>query len=302
MTNPELRILRGVPASGKSTRALSLLDTHVRVNRDDIRMMMWGRAVGVDENAVSQVEQAAVDAALQAGQNVVLDATNLRAKFVQTHLSIASEHGANVVFEDFPVPLHVAIARDIERTRVGRNVGEDVIRRFFRNYKINTKTGVLPKAPELWPTFEPYVGHRDGLPPAYIVDTDGTVAEKHPDRSWFDHDLTYMDTAKDYVADIVANIGGYDGPFDILAVSARKEMNRAMTENWWRNNGIPFDQFFFRADNDSRNDAIVKYEIFKREIEPYYNVVGAFDDRPRVLRMWRRIGIPTLQVGDGREF
>ena len=68
------------------------------------------------------------------------------------------------------------------------------------------------------------------------------------------------------------------------------------------NREIPFDKFFMRGAGDSRMDAIVKYELFMTNIAPHYNVRGAFDDRPQVLRMWDTIGLPTFDVGEGREF
>ena len=63
-----------------------------------------------------------------------------------------------------------------------------------------------------------------------------------------------------------------------------------------------FDEFFIRPAGNKRMDAIIKYELFKEHIEPNYNAVGAFDDRPQVIRMWETIGVPVLNVGSGREF
>jgi hypothetical protein len=49
---------------------------------------------------------------------------------------------------------------------------------------------------------------------------------------------------------------------------------------------------------DYRPDYIVKEEIYRRDIEPLYDVKFAIDDRLQVCRMWHSIGIPVFRVGD----
>ena len=54
----KLEILRGVPASGKSTHAIKrVVEGWTRINRDDIRYAMYGRYWGptVNEDAVTDV-------------------------------------------------------------------------------------------------------------------------------------------------------------------------------------------------------------------------------------------------------
>lgn len=41
--------------------------------------------------------------------------------------------------------------------------------------------------------------------------------------------------------------------------------------------------------------AIVKQEMFKK----YYNVIAVFDDRNKVVDMWRKLKLPTYQVWYG---
>ena len=54
-----------------------------------------------------------------------------------------------------------------------------------------------------------------------------------------------------------------------------------------------------RAANDTRQDYIIKEEIYRDAIEPYYDVRGVFDDRPSVVAMWRRLGLRVYHVNDG---
>lgn len=290
----DLEILRGVPASGKSTYAETL--PYVRVNRDSIRFQMFGKYWGVDENVVTEVENGMLTAALRADKDVVLDATNLSARFLRTKLSIASRYGANVMFMDFPISLEEAVIRDAQRERT---VGAEVIEGFFRRNKINPWTGDLPEPPALLPTFEPYI-RNPNMALAYIVDTDGTVANHEPHRSPYDTTKYEQDTLIEHVGRVVTALS--DTGYCIIALSGRDEEFRYVTEKWWNENGLMFDEFFMRPPGDKQMDAIVKYELFKEYIEPNYNVLGAFDDRPQVIRMWETIGVPVLNVADGREF
>lgn len=292
-----LDILRGVPASGKTTYALELQERGwARVNRDDIRFTLYGRYTGVDEAVVTQVEDTMIFSALRAGQNVVLDATNLSNKHLKTKLSLASRCGASVEFISFPISLMDAVYRDDRRAR---SVGIGVIRSFFKRYRIDWETGALPNPPQVLPVFEPYV-HDLSKPPAYIVDTDGTVADHRGVRSPYDTNKYSQDRVHQHVANVVNAL--YNDGYLVIGLSGRDEAFREVTQEWWLDNRIPFHEFFMRPQGDKRMDAIVKYELFKEHIEPRYQVVGAFDDRPQVIRMWETIGVPVFNVGEGVEF
>lgn len=294
----KLLILRGVPGSGKSTKALELVEQGwVRVNRDELRLTLfgayWGK--GVDEDVVTLAENAAIQGALAAGRDTVVDATNLRNRNLNAKLSLASRYGATVGFEDFPVSLEVAIARDAGRER---HVGAPVITKFFKQFKIDQQTGVLRPPPSPLPEFEKYVPD-PSLPSAYIVDTDGTVANHEPHRGPYDTTKYHLDTVHEHVADVVRSLSNW---CHIIALSGRDEKYEKETTDWWEDNGIPFDEFFMRPYQDTRMDAIVKYELFTKKIAPHYNVLGAFDDRPQVFRMWETIGLPVFAVGPREEF
>ena len=293
-----LEILRGVPASGKSTYAVINRDDRgaAVVCRDDIRMAMFGRYSGVDERVITDVENAAIESALRNGQDVILDATNLRNKYLTTKLSLASRYGATVKYRDFPVPLLTALQRDSGRGH--KKVGPRVIESFFKRYKIDREVGALPTPPAPLPEFERHVPD-ESKPAAYVVDTDGTLANHQPHRSPYDTTRYHLDTVIEHVAGIVR---GLSGSFNIIGLSGRDETFRGATEYWWDANDIPFHEFLMRPEGDKRMDAIVKYELFKQYVEPNYNVLGAIDDRPQVIRMWETIGVPVINVGSGREF
>ena len=51
-----------------------------------------------------------------------------------------------------------------------------------------------------------------------------------------------------------------------------------------------------RNKNNFQPDEIVKETIFHKEIEPKYNVIAVFDDRDKVVKMWRNLGLLCNQV------
>ena len=61
----------------------------------------------------------------------------------------------------------------------------------------------------------------------------------------------------------------------------------------------PYDALFMRAEGDSRRDSIVKQEIFDTDVRDRWRVVGVFDDRQQVVRMWRGLGLTVFQVAEG---
>lgn len=93
----------------------------------------------------------------------------------------------------------------------------------------------------------------------------------------------------------------HDKLYDILFVSGRIEDERAVTEEWLDRNGfIGYDKLIMRKSKDYRADDIIKEEILDEHILPHYDVVCVFDDRPRVVRMWKRRGLYVL-CADQRE-
>lgn len=298
----KLILTRGVPASGKSTWAKSWvaedLDRRARLNRDDYRQMMFSLDAGQlefqQEKAVSAAQQAAARGLLGAGYDVVIDDTNLRAKYVKMWLGFADE----VEFVDFPITYEAAVKRDKLRHEAGgRLVGADVIKEVFFDRFIGKDGFSLPPVPELTGDGVEFakVTHIMGLPKAIIVDIDGTLAHMH-DRSPYDPTLYHTDTLDGTIARLVLELAD---THQILVTSGRDAKYRPETVEWLRKHNVFYDQLFMRPEGDTRRDDVVKDELYETKIRGKWNVEFALDDRDRVVNMWRAKGIKCLQVQPG---
>lgn len=289
--------MRGLPGSGKSTIAKRM--KAVRVNRDDLRKSMFG-GEGVlhheAEEMITKAERSIAAEAIKHG-DVVVDAMNLRSKYLRSWNEFAVGHGADFAVVNVPTDVETCIRRDQQRDR---SVGEDVIRslasRFFRNGE--------------FPAYEPIhqdpvekVVYNSKLPCCIIVDLDGTMAVNDGHRGYYEWDKVINDKPNRAVVNLVNRLlrDGYLVKF----VSGRMgtEECREQTMSWLRNNtpAYTWSQWILhmRKDGDSRSDDVVKRELFDAHVRGRYNVKFVLDDRNSVVRMWRSLGLPTFQVAEG---
>ncbi|ROT31827.1 AAA family ATPase [Micromonospora sp. HM5-17] len=296
---PRLIATRGLPASGKTTFARKLQPGVVRVNRDDLRRMLHGERLFTQwaEGQVTVAQRAQVEALLKAGIDVCVDDTNLRSRTLRDWAELAARFGASFEVHDFTdVPVEECIRRDAERPEQDR-VGEEAIRRLYERYLAGRKLP-LPV-----PTAEPGAPARVYTPPAgnapeiVLVDIDGTVALM-AGRS--PYDMSRVGEDRPNTAVIAAVRAMHAAGYGVVFCSGRDASCRAVTERWLDEHvGVPYLALHMRAVGDTRKDAVVKREIFDREIRDRYRVVGVFDDRMQVVRMWRDLGLTVFQVADG---
>ncbi len=273
-------IVKGLPASGKSTWAKQLIDArpgmYKRVSKDDLRAMLdsghWSKN---NEKFILKVRNALILLGLQEGYHILVDDTNLLSKHEQAIRELVK--GLAVVeIKDFTdVPLETCIERDRHRPNY---VGEQVIRRMYRDFL----------APPL-----PVIASVQGGGAAIIVDLDGTLALLDG-RNPYDASLCEGDLLNEPVASIVRQC-----PSIVLLVSGRKEEHRPQTERWLQKHGIVYFALWMRATEDSRSDVLVKQDIHEQYIKGQYNIDFVLDDRASVVRFWRSIGLTVLQVAEG---
>mgnify|MGYP001268456130 CR=1 FL=1 len=86
---------------------------------------------------------------------------------------------------------------------------------------------------------------------------------------------------------------------ELVVVSARNERHRQVTEMQLRKAGIEFSHLFLREDEDFRADDEFKKDVLDSLCHVDWKPDLVFDDRNRVVEMWRANGIPCVQVAEG---
>ena len=296
-----LLITRGLPASGKTTFARKLQPNVVRVNRDDLRRMLHGQRLFTQwaEGQVTQAQRATVEALLRAHADVIVDDTNLRARTVREWAELAARFGASFEVHDLTdVPVAECVRRDADRP-AEEQVGAETIKRMFDRYLAGRSLPLPIPFIERGGPGGPGAAYRPdpALPPAVLVDIDGTVALMS-DRSPFDWARVGSDNPNPAVIGAVRAMHAAGNA--IVFCSGRDASCRAETEAWLDLYvGVPYEGLFMRPEGDSRKDAIVKREIFDDEVRDRWRIVGVFDDRQQVVRMWRALGLTVFQVAEG---
>ncbi|HEY1176400.1 MAG TPA: AAA family ATPase [Phytomonospora sp.] len=302
MSAPELIITRGYAAVGKTTKALDWIagdpENRVRVNRDDLRLATYGRHTGLSfkqEQAVTAAQHAAVRALLAAGKSVIVDDTNLRLKYARAYADIAYEAGVRFEVWDLIADLDQVLLQDRARRNAGgRGVGEQVIRAMAARYPLPWPV-VTPTEKATWrpDAYFPDVS----LPPAWIIDVDGTIAHNDGHRGWYDWPKVGGDKPIRPVLGLVTALAA--ARYHLIIMSGRDEVCRPETEAWLAEYlPIGYTELHMRGAGDQRPDDLVKSEMFDKHVRYRWNVKGVVDDRPRVCRMWRAMGLTVAQVGD----
>jgi hypothetical protein len=130
-----------------------------------------------------------------------------------------------------------------------------------------------------------------------IVDIDGTLADHDGLRGPYEYARVGLDRPFEPIVRLVKLLAEHHG---IIFVSGREDTARTDTEAWLRRHGIvEWEALHMRPAGDYRKDDLVKRELYEAHIEGRYRVELVLDDRSRVVKMWRALGLTCLQVADG---
>lgn len=305
MLNPI--ILRGLPASGKSTEAKKIIEKHgigVRLNKDLIREMLhFDKFTPKNEKLTIKTEQALAKMFVDMNIPVVIDDTNLNPRHIEFYKTLGD---AKVM--DIKTSPEECVQRDIQRAIEGKKfVGSNVIWKMARQWD-----------------------RADNGKMDVIVDIDGTLAnldhrlhfvKKPKCEDCADHDCAFVDCKcdqcilwkKDWkgffdnmdkdtiIQPILDQVMELSKEHNIVCVSGRPDSHEEETMYWLGKHGVPIQCLIMRSKFDHRPDDEVKRDIlhkyFKKE-----NVHLVIDDRPRVIRMWREEGLTVQDVGPGIDF
>lgn len=295
---PTVWLLRGWPGSGKSSLYAQMKADNprlARVSRDDARMHLFGetgRLSFEQEEAISRAERAQADALLAAGYDLFIDAMNLRLKWARGWADFAALRGARFQVIDLDTPVDECVRRDAERGAAGgRMVGEGRIRDIAKRFPRKQWPTIEP-SPDLFFRPTPYVPD-ESLPPAWICDIDGTVS-RMTGRDPYDFSRVHEDEPIAHTATVLRALSEDAA---IIMLSGRDDSCRDVTEKWLYDNLIPFNELHMRTAGDGRPDYLIKSRIFDERIRNRFRVLGVFDDRLSVVRMWDRMGLPLMRLG-----
>ena len=285
-----LIILQGVPAAGKSTWAREFIKGKkdwVIVNRDSIRDGRGDYWIPEQEEYISDLEEYHVTRALERGLNVIIDATNLNPKTKAKWTQIAEQFSIEPEWKEFKISYQEAIERDSKRERP---VGKGVIRDFFNKYYPDMICSMSDERIIKMP--------QNKMPHAVICDIDGTVALRN-NRSPFDYSKVCEDTFDPRMLEVLYTF--IESGVKIIFVTGREDVDncRELTIKWLDKN-IAYSErgwdLIMRSKGDHRSDTEVKKEIYDKYIKDKYNILCVFEDRDKVVKMWRDEGLLCNQV------
>jgi predicted kinase len=288
----------GLPASGKSTESEQKIlreGNTVRINKDLLRTMLhFDKFNGRNEGLTRDASRTLAMYFLANGVNVIIDDTNLNPSTKQSWVDLAKQMEAKIEYLDMT---HVSVEECLRRDQ-------------FRDKKVGSHVIAKMAMQQLdW-----LKGKR-----VVICDLDGTIAN-------IDHRLQYAsgetkDWGKFFAGikddlprrDVLDQVSSLCAETDshLIFVSARPENYREETVEWIAHNTFPLHfkyispnnswLLLMREANDKRDDVLVKSEIYDKYLKNL-DIVAVFDDRPKVIRMWREKGLNTIDVGKGIEF
>lgn len=309
---PKLSITVGLPGSGKTHEATLIMhhegrDNVILVSRDDLRHTLF-RSEGIldpwQENYITKIQKEIVKSGIKAGKHIIVHDMNLREKYRKQWAEIARDYGAEFEIIDCTQTstAQCILWNRLRQERGERWVSSDVIYELERKFKDTLKADRW-KPYKLYPSVGESVSYEKvefipGLPSAIIVDIDGTVADCTGVRNPYntsDYDLDKP--KKDVIREVQAH--SYERQHKIIFVSGRHESFKGVTEEWlYEHVKVPIEGLYMRYEHGTE-DSVIKAELFNRHVRGKYNVVAVYDDRDRVVDMWRSLGLLCLQVAEG---
>ena len=275
-------LMVGLPGSGKTTAAKAIVSGNsrwARISRDDLRDMMFNGFKRKREKDIVRSQMQLAEYFLGKGFSVIIDDTTLNPKVMDSWKEFCSAHDATYDEYHLDTPLRECIENDNRRAN---GVGEDVIRRMWSEYVVGK--------------YE----HDSSLPRAVIADVDGTLALMDG-RSPYDWDKVDTDLPNKPVIHMLRSclLSEYSD-CELFILSGRDSVCREKTEIWLDRHLSIKHTLLMRPMKDTRDDAIIKSEMFDMHIDNKYDVQFVVDDRQKVVDMWRERGLTVFQVADGR--
>ncbi len=294
----------GISGSGKTTWAKEWVEEdpihRLRLNYDDLRCMLGKYWVPEREPLVLAIFTSALVDAMNNGYDIVIDnMSNLNPKHQQEYEETVKRHNPNskfkyeIEYKLMDTPVEVCIERDSKRDIP---IGEKVIRQQWRKYRDYI---IQQSVKEM---LDNQAVQDSKLPHCIIVDMDATLCFNTSGRPFYgpgsDAKMIY-DTPNTPIVELVKNYKNTDNK-NIIIVTGRSESARESTEIWLKEQGIPYDAIFMRANGNFVKGDQFKKSIYEQEIKGKYYVDFVLDDSQKVVKMYRNLGLTVLQPNEGK--
>jgi predicted kinase len=264
---------------------------YVRVNRDDLRAMMHVSHFSKgNEKIVTDMCHTIAKYALSQGRNVIVDETSLNPKvqidyerLIEIGCANMTDRTITLEVKHFDKSVEDCIRDDAMRDKP---VGKRVILEMYWRWIAKPEPVVTVDDPN--------------KKNAIICDLDGTLAEiSH--RSPYDASKAENDGVNTHVLETVRR---FSKDHVVIFVSGRDDEFEPQTRKFLEREIAGEFQYllYMRKTGDKRDDALVKRDIYDEHVGSCFNVKLAIDDRPRVIRLWRSLGVPVFDCGLGIEF
>jgi hypothetical protein len=172
---------------------------------------------------------------------------------------------------------------------------------------MNTKQNILDLA----------LGKYDCKKSIVICDIDGTLSDlSHrlhyvvnvaEDEFWHSDWIGFFseiskDSVRENTVTILRELMNAGHP--VVIVTARPAQYRQETEDWlakiFNDDGLPaYTALLMRETGNTEEDAVIKERIYETYLS-YYPIHCVIDDRPRVVKMWKELGLTVIDVGPGQ--
>jgi hypothetical protein len=134
----------------------------------------------------------------------------------------------------------------------------------------------------------------------YLCDIDGTLSDYTGLRGPYDEHLVHLDKPLPTVEIIKSLMKSGNR---IIYFSGRTSKCHKTSSEWIEKYIGEYPELYMREIGDNRADDIVKEELYNTYIKGRYKVLGVFDDRLKVCRMWYKLGLFVFNCNQGlKEF
>lgn len=295
--NQKIIFTVGTPGCGKSTWAKNYREQNpnfIILERDDIRFSLFGQTSLSDEDVVTDIINDSAFRALSAKKNIIFSNTNVNAQHLAKDIERYSTL-ADIEFKVFDVDFATCLLWNNKRS-VEKIVPLDVMGRMrdkFENIKKNFDLSPIKKKDSFFKQVVLDASKKD----AYIFDLDGTVAHTNGNRHIFDYSSVFKDTVDVSVGNVLIALKNMG--FHIVFVSGRNNSSDCYSETvrWIKEHfGFQEVELIIKESNSFEKDVKFKSRVYKDILAPKYNILGVFEDRLRVVEMWRDLGVKCFNV------